>query len=80
LSFLFIFWVLKVNSFAAANISVADDHKVIDTGPQRAATTRLRGADVRGAQNWRRSRQGRAQSAHGFPQMTTANPSGIIPQ
>jgi len=33
LSFLFIFWVLKVNSFAAANISVADDHKVIDTGP-----------------------------------------------
>jgi len=32
-SFLFIFWVLKVNSFAAANISVADDHKVIDTGP-----------------------------------------------
>jgi protein-S-isoprenylcysteine O-methyltransferase Ste14 len=33
LSFLFIFWVLKVNSFAAANISVADDHKVIDAGP-----------------------------------------------
>lgn len=33
LSFLFIFWVLKVNSFAAANISVTDDHKVIDTGP-----------------------------------------------
>jgi protein-S-isoprenylcysteine O-methyltransferase Ste14 len=33
LSFLFIFWVLKVNSYAAANISVADDHKVIDTGP-----------------------------------------------
>ena len=32
-SFLFIFWVLKVNSYAAANISVADDHKVIDTGP-----------------------------------------------
>ena len=32
LAFLFIFWVLKVNSFAAANISVADDHKVIDTG------------------------------------------------
>jgi len=25
LSFLFIFWVLKVNSYAAANISVADD-------------------------------------------------------
>ena len=33
LSFLFIFSVLKVNSYAAANISVADDHKVIDTGP-----------------------------------------------
>jgi protein-S-isoprenylcysteine O-methyltransferase Ste14 len=33
LSFLFIFWVLRVNSFAAANISVADDHKVIDGGP-----------------------------------------------
>ena len=33
LSFLFIFWVLRVNSFAAANISVADDHKVIDPGP-----------------------------------------------
>jgi protein-S-isoprenylcysteine O-methyltransferase Ste14 len=32
-SFLFIFWVLRVNSFAAANINVADDHKVIDTGP-----------------------------------------------
>ncbi len=32
-SFLFIFWVLKVNSFAAANISVADDQKVIDAGP-----------------------------------------------
>jgi protein-S-isoprenylcysteine O-methyltransferase Ste14 len=32
-SFLFIFWVLRVNSFAAANISVADDHRVIDTGP-----------------------------------------------
>jgi protein-S-isoprenylcysteine O-methyltransferase Ste14 len=25
--------VLKFNSFAAANISVADDHQVIDTGP-----------------------------------------------
>jgi protein-S-isoprenylcysteine O-methyltransferase Ste14 len=33
LSFLFIFRVLKVNSFAAANISVANDQKVIDTGP-----------------------------------------------
>ena len=33
LSFLFIFWVLKANSFAAANVSVANDQKVIDTGP-----------------------------------------------
>ena len=33
LAFLFIFWVLKVNSYAAANISVADDHKVIASGP-----------------------------------------------
>jgi protein-S-isoprenylcysteine O-methyltransferase Ste14 len=33
LSFLFIFWVLKVNSYAAANVTVADDHRVIDTGP-----------------------------------------------
>ena len=33
LSFLFIFWVLRVNSFAAANIYVAEDHKVTDTGP-----------------------------------------------
>jgi protein-S-isoprenylcysteine O-methyltransferase Ste14 len=33
LSFLFIFWVLKVNSYAAANISVADDQRVIDSGP-----------------------------------------------
>lgn len=32
-SFLFIFWVLKVNSYAAANISVAGDQKVIDSGP-----------------------------------------------
>jgi protein-S-isoprenylcysteine O-methyltransferase Ste14 len=32
-SFLFIFWVLRVNSYAAANISVAVDHKIIDTGP-----------------------------------------------
>ena len=33
LSFLFIFWVLKVNSYAAANISVADDQRLIDSGP-----------------------------------------------
>ena len=32
-SFLFIFWVIKVNSFAASNIRVEQDHKVIDTGP-----------------------------------------------
>jgi protein-S-isoprenylcysteine O-methyltransferase Ste14 len=33
LSFLFIFWVLRVNSFAAANVSVTDDQRVIDSGP-----------------------------------------------
>lgn len=33
LSFLFIFWVLKVNSYAAANVSVADGQRVIDSGP-----------------------------------------------
>ncbi|HWB34079.1 MAG TPA: isoprenylcysteine carboxylmethyltransferase family protein [Candidatus Paceibacterota bacterium] len=33
LSFLFIFWVLRVNSFAAANIAVASDQKVISSGP-----------------------------------------------
>lgn len=33
LSFLFIFWVLRVNSFAASNISVAADQKVISSGP-----------------------------------------------
>ncbi len=32
-SFLFIFWVLRVNSFAASNISVAPDQKVISSGP-----------------------------------------------
>jgi len=32
-SFLFIFWVIKVNSFAAANIAVVSDQKVISTGP-----------------------------------------------
>src|SRR5271169_341226 len=33
LSFIFIFWVLRVNSFAASNISVAADQKVISSGP-----------------------------------------------
>jgi len=33
LSFLFIFWVVKVNSFAASNIRVEASQKVIDTGP-----------------------------------------------
>ncbi|HUO50150.1 MAG TPA: isoprenylcysteine carboxylmethyltransferase family protein [Candidatus Paceibacterota bacterium] len=33
LSFLFIFWVLRVNSFAAANIAVESDQKVISSGP-----------------------------------------------
>lgn len=33
LSFLFIFWVMRTNSFAAANITVEGDQKVIDTGP-----------------------------------------------
>jgi len=33
LSFLFIFWVVRVNSFAASNIRVEKDQKVIDTGP-----------------------------------------------
>jgi protein-S-isoprenylcysteine O-methyltransferase Ste14 len=33
LSFLFIFWVIKVNSYAASNIGVEKDHPVIDTGP-----------------------------------------------
>jgi protein-S-isoprenylcysteine O-methyltransferase Ste14 len=33
LSFLFIFWVLRVNSFAASNISVASDQTVISNGP-----------------------------------------------
>ena len=33
LSFLFIFWVTRVNSFAASNIRVEKDQKVIDTGP-----------------------------------------------
>lgn len=33
LSFAFIFWVTKANSFAAANIAVAPDQKVISTGP-----------------------------------------------
>ena len=33
LSFLFIFWVTRVNSFAASTIRVEKDQKVIDTGP-----------------------------------------------
>ena len=33
LSFLFIFWVTRFNSFAASNIRVEHDQKVIDTGP-----------------------------------------------
>ena len=36
LSFVFIFWVIRVNSFAASNIRVEQDQKVIDTGPVRA--------------------------------------------
>ena len=33
LSFLFIFWVIKVNSWAASNIQVEEGQKVVDTGP-----------------------------------------------
>jgi protein-S-isoprenylcysteine O-methyltransferase Ste14 len=33
LSFLFMFWVTRVNSFAASNIRVEKGHRVIDTGP-----------------------------------------------
>ena len=33
LSFLFIFWVTRVNSFAASNIRVEKGQRVIDTGP-----------------------------------------------
>jgi protein-S-isoprenylcysteine O-methyltransferase Ste14 len=33
LSFLFMFWVIKVNSFAASNIRVEEGQPVIDTGP-----------------------------------------------
>jgi protein-S-isoprenylcysteine O-methyltransferase Ste14 len=33
LSFLFMFWVIKVNSYAASTIQVEADQKVIDTGP-----------------------------------------------
>jgi protein-S-isoprenylcysteine O-methyltransferase Ste14 len=32
-SFLFIFWVVKVNSFAASTIQVTEDQTVISTGP-----------------------------------------------
>ena len=33
LSFLFIFWVIKVNSYAASNVRVEKNQTVIDTGP-----------------------------------------------
>jgi protein-S-isoprenylcysteine O-methyltransferase Ste14 len=33
LSFLFMFWVIKVNSYAASNVRVEKGQKVIDTGP-----------------------------------------------
>lgn len=33
LSFLFMFWVIRVNSFAASNVRVEKDQRVIDTGP-----------------------------------------------
>jgi protein-S-isoprenylcysteine O-methyltransferase Ste14 len=33
ISFLFIFWVIKVNSYAASNIGVEKNQRVIDTGP-----------------------------------------------
>jgi protein-S-isoprenylcysteine O-methyltransferase Ste14 len=33
LTFLFMFWVIKVNSFAASNIRVEEGQQVIDTGP-----------------------------------------------
>jgi protein-S-isoprenylcysteine O-methyltransferase Ste14 len=33
LSFLFIFWVTRVNSFAASNVRVEEGQRVIDTGP-----------------------------------------------
>jgi protein-S-isoprenylcysteine O-methyltransferase Ste14 len=33
LSFLFIFWVTRVNSFAASSVRVEKDQEVIDTGP-----------------------------------------------
>jgi protein-S-isoprenylcysteine O-methyltransferase Ste14 len=33
LSFLFMFWVIKVNTFAASTIGVETDQRVIDTGP-----------------------------------------------
>lgn len=32
-SFLFIFWVTRVNSFAASNVRVEEGQRVIDTGP-----------------------------------------------
>jgi protein-S-isoprenylcysteine O-methyltransferase Ste14 len=33
LSFLLIFWVIRVNSYAASNVRVEKDQQVIDTGP-----------------------------------------------
>jgi protein-S-isoprenylcysteine O-methyltransferase Ste14 len=33
LSFLFMFWVIKINSYAASTVRVEADQKVIDTGP-----------------------------------------------
>jgi len=33
LSFLFMFWVIRVNSFAASNVRVEKDQRVIDAGP-----------------------------------------------
>src|SRR5215475_12430202 len=33
LSFLFMFWVVKANTYAASNVRVEADQKVIDTGP-----------------------------------------------
>jgi protein-S-isoprenylcysteine O-methyltransferase Ste14 len=42
LSFLFIFWVIKVNSYAASNIRVEKGQKVIDTGPYAPPDVRRR--------------------------------------
>ncbi len=42
LSFLFIFWVIRVNSFAASNIHVEPDQQVIDSGPSPGYTEYMR--------------------------------------